>query len=71
MHPIQWLGSLGYKCSLVGLSEELCQSFLMILRLVLQGITFPIVLDLRLFSFEVAVVWHDVSSSVCEGRLGD
>ena len=31
----------------------------------IAGYNFP------LFSFEVAVVWHDVSSSVCEGRLGD
>ena len=60
-----------YKCSLVGLSEELCQSFLMKLRCVLQGITFPIVLDLKFFSFEVAEVWCDVSASVCEDHLGD
>ena len=71
MHPIQRLVDLGYKCSSVGLSEELCQSFLMTLRCVLQGITFPIVLDLKFFLFEVAEVWCDVSASVCEDHLGD
>ena len=43
----------------------------MTLRCVLQGITFPIVLDLKFFSFEVAEAWCDVSASVCEDHLGD
>ena len=37
----------------------------------MEGRGFPIVLDLQPSSFEVAVVWHDVLSSLCKELLED